>query len=262
MMEVDCHMTSDGVVVISHDPNLKRTCGLDIQLAEVKFDDLPIVSRILPLDFSPGRCFEGDENDPEEWRRITTLEELFQRHPKLGVNIDIKQPSDSLIKAVSGLVEKYDRHQRTVWGNFRSKTTDECGRVNPRIGLLFSFKRVIQTLILFYTGLLPFFPIRETHLEIPMPSIFQKRVEFNELGTSSMGKARSVVVTIMDKILMRPSLFDHLKARGIQVYVWVLNEDEEFEKAFSQGVTGVMTDYPTKLAEFLRRNPQYRRRTQ
>ena len=32
--------------------------------------------------------------------------------------------------------------------------------------------RFVKLYILFYTGLLPFVPLKETHLEIPMPSIF------------------------------------------------------------------------------------------
>lgn len=39
----------------------------------------------------------------------------------------------------------------------------------------------------------------------------------------------------------------------MQTYLWVLNEDEEFELAFNRlKVAGVMTDYPTKMTEYLK----------
>lgn len=38
--------------------------------------------------------------------------------------------------------------------------------------------------------------------------------------------------------------------------MWVLNEEEEFEKAFGYGVDGVMTDFPTKLNNFLAAHPE------
>ena len=38
---------------------------------------------------------------------------------------------------------------------------------------------------------------------------------------------------------------------NFQVYVWVLNEEQEYKRAFDLGATGVMTDYPTKLKDFL-----------
>lgn len=90
-----------------------------------------------------------------------------------------------------------------------------------------------------------------------------------------------LVVRTINVLLMRPCLFNHLRARGIhvsashydghddtfhhnistlklayhisaQVYFWVLNKDEEFKKAFELGATGVMTDYPTRLKLFLK----------
>lgn len=46
-----------------------------------------------------------------------------------------------------------------------------------------------------------------------------------------------------------------------QTYLWVLNEEHEFDRAFKLGATGVMTDFPTKLKEYLDKNPQYRQNT-
>lgn len=42
-----------------------------------------------------------------------------------------------------------------------------------------------------------------------------------------------------------------------QVYLWVLNEDDQFERAFKYGVDGVMTDFPTRLTDFLRNHPEF-----
>lgn len=51
---------------------------------------------------------------------------------------------------------------------------------NPRINLLFSEKRVLSLVILMFTGLLPFVPLKETHLEIYLPEIYQKRRVFED----------------------------------------------------------------------------------
>lgn len=42
-----------------------------------------------------------------------------------------------------------------------------------------------------------------------------------------------------------------------QTYLWVINEEDDFKTAFELGAEGVMTDYPTKLTEWLNKNPQY-----
>jgi len=41
----------------------------------------------------------------------------------------------------------------------------------------------------------------------------------------------------------------------LQVYVWILNNEQEFEYAFTKmGATGIMTDYPTRLQKYLASN--------
>ena len=52
------------------------------------------------------------------------------------------------------------------------------------------------------------------------------------------------------------ALFGHMKARGVPVILWVLNEDEEYLEAlemYGDTVDGIMTDRPTRLIEFVKR---------
>lgn len=38
--------------------------------------------------------------------------------------------------------------------------------------MFFSFREFFRLLVLYYTGLLPFLRLKETHLELPMLSVF------------------------------------------------------------------------------------------
>uniref|UniRef100_A0A3B4G1T4 Glycerophosphodiester phosphodiesterase domain containing 1 n=2 Tax=Haplochromini TaxID=319058 RepID=A0A3B4G1T4_9CICH len=224
MLELDCHLTKDEQVVVSHDGDLQRTCGIDTNISDVTYAELPPYLCRLGVTFQR-ECFcEGGED-----KRIPLLRDVFDAFPNTPVNIDIKVNNDTLIKKVSELVVKYDRAHLTVWGNASNQIVRKCYKENPHIPVLFSLPRVLQLLGLFYTGLLPFVPIKEQFLEIPMPSI-------------------------ITNLLMRKALFDHLTARGIQVYIWVLNDEDDFQRAFDLGATGVMTDFPTKLKDFMDRN--------
>uniref|UniRef100_A0A3Q2NS60 Glycerophosphodiester phosphodiesterase domain containing 1 n=1 Tax=Fundulus heteroclitus TaxID=8078 RepID=A0A3Q2NS60_FUNHE len=224
MLELDCHLTKDEEVVVSHDGNLKRVCGVNANISDLAYAELPPYLCKLGVTFQR-ECFcEGGED-----KRIPLLRDVFDAFPNTPINIDIKANNDTLIKKVSEMVVKYDREDLTVWGNSRNHIVKKCYKENPHIPVLFSFPRVLQLLGLFYTGLLPFVPLREEFLEIPMPSL-------------------------ITNLLMRKALFQHLTARGIQVYIWVLNDEEDFQRAFDLGATGVMTDFPTRLKEFMDRN--------
>ncbi|XP_051850104.1 lysophospholipase D GDPD1 isoform X1 [Antechinus flavipes] len=240
MLELDCHITKDEQVVVSHDGNLKRSTGVNVNISDLKYCELPPYLGKLEVTFQKGSQSEGED------KRIPLLKEVFEAFPHTPVNIDIKVNNNLLIKKVSELVTQYKREHLTVWGNAKYEIVEKCHKENSDIPILFSLQRVLLILGLFYTGLLPFVPICEQFFEIPMPSIILKLKE-----PQSISRSQKFLIWLADRLLMRKALFDHLTARGIQVYVWVLNEENEYKKAFDLGATGVMTDYPTKLKEFL-----------
>ncbi|XP_034024068.1 lysophospholipase D GDPD1 [Thalassophryne amazonica] len=244
MLELDCRLTKDGQVVVSHDANLHRSTGINAYISDMAYTELPPYLCKLGVTFQRECVCEGGEGE-----RIPLLKDVFDMFPNIPVNIDIKDNNDMLIKKVSELVLKYDREHLTVWGNKRNQIVKKCYKENPRIPVLFSFPRVLQLLCLFYTGLLPFIPLKEQFLEIPMPSIITKLRDPNTLS-----KTERFIIWIADILLMRKALFHHLTARGIQVYIWVLNDEEDFQRAFGLGATGVMTDFPTRLKDFMDRN--------
>jgi len=52
-----------------------------------------------------------------------------------------------------------------------------------------------------------------------------------------------------------PPLFRHLKARGNATVIWVANDEEDFtdlKEHFGDSLDGLMTDYPTNLANWAR----------
>ncbi|XP_017580013.1 lysophospholipase D GDPD1 [Pygocentrus nattereri] len=244
MLELDCHLTKDEQVVVLHDSNLKRSTGVSANISDVVYADLPPYLCKLGVTFKR-ECFVEGGND----KHIPLLREVFEAFPNVPINIDIKVNDDTLIKKVSELVVKYDREHLTVWGNSSNQIVQKCYKENPQIPVLFSLPRVLLLVGLFYTGLLPFVPLKEQFLEIPMPSITTKLRD-----PRRMTRGERFITWLADTLLMRKALFDHLTARGIQVYVWVLNDEEDFKRAFDLGATGVMTDYPTKLKEFMEKN--------
>ncbi|XP_066593268.1 lysophospholipase D GDPD1-like isoform X2 [Prorops nasuta] len=211
MLELDCHLTKDGKVVVSHDHNLLRSTGIDKNISSLKYSELPLLKSRLPIDFDPDTEYIGSEE--VENRKIPLLQEVFEAFPDFPMNIDIKINDDRLIQEVSNLIRQYKREDYTVWGNFSDEITQKCYKTNPNVNLLFSTKRAMLLVLWMYTGLLPFMPLKETHLEICLPSILlRKRLALNPPINVTLEK---FLIRCMSILLMRPALFNHLRSRGI-----------------------------------------------
>ncbi|CAM2114875.1 lysophospholipase D GDPD3 [Caretta caretta] len=244
LLELDCQRTRDGVVVVSHDQNLQRQAGRDQNIRELDYADLPPYRDPLEVTFSPGTVSHGSDH------RIPRLEDVFQKFPHIPVNVEIKEDDEELIRQVADLVRRYRRSHITVWASFQSKILKKCKAANPDMPYVFSLQRGLLLLLLYYTGLLPFVPLPEAFLQFLLPSIINRT--YFPVPKGCMG---NLLAKVTHTVTMRKKLFKHLEDRGIQVLLWVLNEEKDFEEAFSCGVSGVMTDYPTLLRRYLDTHP-------
>ena len=181
-------MYISGEVVVAHDKKLQRLTGVEKSINELDFAQLPPLSPSVSIDFCPGEVF-CDTSVMEEERKFATLGDVLTKFPSTQVNIDLKDKDVALVEKVNKIIVDnraegsspvaveiscliHHLIERCVWGNFNSSTTELCYSTNPKVGLLFSSLQFIKLYLLFYTGLLPFVTIKETHLEIPMPSVF------------------------------------------------------------------------------------------
>ncbi|KAL6474972.1 hypothetical protein MHYP_G00160120 [Metynnis hypsauchen] len=244
MLELDCHLTQDGYVVVSHDKNLGRQTGYNIDISSLKLQELPPYKEKLEVTFYVGHYSTGQD------RKFALLEDVFMKFPQMPINIEVKENNDALIEKVSSLVKKHNRESITVWATEDSDIMTKCRKQCPAMPYSFTMRRGLLLLVLFYTGLLPFVPLGESLLQFYLPSIINRTY----IPEENILKKRFVVF-LMEKLTMRKSLFNHLVKRGMQVQLFVCNEENDMEAAFSVGATGVMSDYPTVLSDYLRKHP-------
>uniref|UniRef100_A0A670ZDB8 Glycerophosphodiester phosphodiesterase domain containing 3 n=1 Tax=Pseudonaja textilis TaxID=8673 RepID=A0A670ZDB8_PSETE len=88
LLELDCHITKDGIVVVSHDENLKRQTGHDIDISLTYYK------------VSIGRVSHGTDH------QIPRLEEVFEQFPEVPINIEIKEDNDVLINKTLERVQR------------------------------------------------------------------------------------------------------------------------------------------------------------
>ena len=105
-IELDVHQTSDGVIVVSHDPSLKRTTGHDIYIRDISSSEL---KNYYLLD-----SFPGDYEDVQ----IPTLDEVFKliKDSDMNVQVEIKgSASDKDLEAnILKVINDNDMHDRVL----------------------------------------------------------------------------------------------------------------------------------------------------
>ncbi|XP_007948483.1 lysophospholipase D GDPD3 [Orycteropus afer afer] len=240
LLELDCQLTRDGVVVVSHDENLLRQSGLARDVGSLDFEDLPLYKEELEVYFSPGHFAHGSD------RHMVRLEDVFQKFPRTPMSVEVKRENEELIHKIADLVRHFDRNEITIWASEKSSVMQKCKAANPEMPFSFTLSRGFWVLLLYYLGLLPFIPIPERFLISFLPTIINRSYfPFSCPGLNQLAAVAS------KWFIMRKSLIRHLEERGIQVIFWCLNEESDFEVAFGLGATGVITDYPTALRRYL-----------
>ncbi|KAH7956520.1 hypothetical protein HPB52_010161 [Rhipicephalus sanguineus] len=258
LIELDVQLTKDGKVVVCHDSSLLRCAGVNKHISELDYDELPPLKPSLQVDFCNGAPSPVCED-----RKIPLLSDIFTLFPSVPVNIDIKTNNDKLVHE---LIKEFNREDITVWGSFHHSVATKCYKLNPEVPLYFSARCVVYLLFLTYSGLLPFVPLRQSCLEILLPSVAKRQglshVSWSLLRVTNPSMMEQLkqpksrfLFRLLDWFVVRKFVINHLRKRGIPTYLWVLNEKEDFEKAFAMGAAGVMTDRPTLLREFLDQNP-------
>lgn len=287
ILELDCQLSRDGRVVVAHDNSIERLTGRRALFAELNFSELPPLLPRVPIDFLAGQyctaasalknaraddepqsqsglqadgdCDGEHSRQPSDARladdrRYCTLEEVFEAFPNMPISVDVKVNDDRLVRAVSDLIERYDRRYITVWGNKFASITENCWRTNPRIPLFLCISTIVRLLLLYYTGLLPFVPIREAFYAPP----FYAKYAFDRCGADVRG-VLLFLTRVADRLIQSPRLLRHLRARGVVVAFWVLNDEREFERALALDA-GIITDRPTRLRAFLQQHDERLRR--
>ena len=180
---------------------------------------------------------------------IPKLEDVFKAFPKTLINLDVKSGTKELMDMVAELIIKYDRENKIVWGS--EELPENCDYLydkNPNICIFFNYPDVLRALFLFWTGLMPFFTFRPTHLQVPFPLTYC----FPKTHTTKTASWYAWIrFKILNFIFMQKAYFEHLEARGIPAWVWIINCEKHFDEALDYGIKGIFTDYPTKLKQYL-----------
>ncbi len=100
-------------------------------------------------------------------------------------------------------------------------------RSDPGLPSFYSLLDTMILYILYYLGLLFLYPLSSDALQVPFLSTHKFHYDTRYVKNKNF---IIKLVFIMIRAILRNSkaLFRHMKARGVPVILWVLNEEEEY----------------------------------
>jgi glycerophosphoryl diester phosphodiesterase len=223
-LELDMAVTKDGVVVVSHDPELRppvctgpreRVVIHELTLAEVRQWDCgakqnPLFAKQQPV---PGT-------------RMPTLEEVFALAPKgrFLFNIETKifperpevaPPPDEFARLVLVLIRKHHLESRVVLQSFDFRTLHAMKKLAPEIKLSALYSGAARN--------------------------------FVEIAQEAGAR-----IVSPEAHLVTPAQVKAAHAAGLEVLPWTANTPEEWERLIAAGVDGIISDDPAALIAFLK----------
>lgn len=245
-IELDVYRTKCGNLIVAHDPSLIRSTGQDTHISEIDFKDILHYQESIHDAWSD----ETDVFDNQHRERPPLLEDLFKlvRDEEIMLNIDLKSNDVDDFGRICELLIKYKLEKRAVIGGFASEACKaKMRQMSCQIPMFFDVKDCATFFIATFFGLLPFFKFKNDWVEIPHA--------FRHYFDSTMYKQYFLAKVVGFVFWIESFYFKlivwHMNRRGIPVVFWVLNCEEDWNKGIRMGANGLMTDYPSRMKEFL-----------
>jgi len=223
VLEMDVHSSKDGVIVVIHDRTLERTTNGKGKVKEHTYEELKRLDA--------GYWFKKNENDIYLYRgkfiTIPSLKEVIENFPGLKFNIEVKQRKPSIEQTVINIIREMGLTNKVILGSSNVLVSRKLKKLAPEIASFCNRWDVILFYILNKLGLSFFYRPKHQAIQTTAHTIFINNVQ--------------------------PSMINTAHKKGMLFHVWTINDESDMEKYLNMGVDGVMTDYPDKLTNVLKK---------
>lgn len=221
-LEMDCHATRDGEIVICHDARLERTTDGSGPISGHDFAEL--------ARLDAGHRFTPDGGRTFPFRgagvRIPRLVEVLEAFPDHRINLEVKQAEPPIAAEVLRLVRRAGAEPRVLLAAADDPVMEQIRKLDPGTALGASTGEVLEFYRAVATGTVDAFRPGCHALQIP-PAF----------GGNP---------------LVTPESVDAARRLGLCIHVWTVNDPGQMRELLALGVDGLMSDYPRRLVETAR----------
>jgi glycerophosphoryl diester phosphodiesterase len=225
-LELDVHLSSDGVVVVHPDDTLDRTTGGTGFVSSFTAVELAAVDagyRFRPANAGPAEFpFRG------QGLGVPRLRDVLERYPAAQIIIELKVNHPELARRAIDEVRAAGAIDRVSLGSFGWRVLHAARQYEPRISTGASREEARWALYRSWIG----WPlVRPSYREFQVPE-------------------RAGATTIIS-----PRFIAHARRAGLPVKVWTIDEPDDMRRLIRWGVDGLITDRPDLAVAAVRAAP-------
>ena len=224
-LELDVHLSRDGVVVIHHDDRLDRTTNATGPVSALTADELARVDAGYrftpsPTGTEPTFPFRGCGLG------VPTLRTVLRRYPNARVIVELKTGEEELARRTVDLVREADAVERVALGSFYWRGLNAARRYEPRLA----------------TG---------AAREETRWALYRSRVRW-PLGRPKYTEFQ-VPVRAGSTVIVTPRFIAHAHRAGLPVRVWTIDDPDEMTRLLSWGADSIISDRPDLAVDVVSR---------
>lgn len=220
VLELDVHLSRDGVVVVFHDDTLDRCTDATGPVAARTAAELAAVDAA--WRFSPDGATYPHRG---QGIGVPRLVDVLRAFPAVAVNVELKSADPALVDAFVALVRAEDAVGRICCGSEDDATAARLAAALPEGTHFYPAQAGAQFVLTALQGGEP--PIDPRYTVLDMPTRYG------------------------DWELITPRLIDAARRHGRWINVWTIDDADEMTRLLDLGVGGIMTDRPDVLRAVL-----------
>lgn len=223
VLEMDVHITRDGVLVLMHDETVDRTTNGTGEIESMTLDELKQLDA--GYDWSP----DDGVTFPFRGQGITvpTLEEVFAAFPDMRMTIEIKKTNATMTAPFCQLIREYEMQAKVLVASFHDERLKEFRAECPEVATSSAKNETTVFVLMTKVFLGGFYSPAFHSLQVP---------------------EKSSGITVMTEAFVKAS-----HARNLAVEPWTINDEETMRQFIAWGVDGIITDRPDIMLEILGR---------
>ena len=253
MIELDIWYTKDKKIVVFHDTDMSRMCGVKKRVNDVLYDELPRIRLPTPDSWPQGEMTlskrSRNEDDHCKIPLLSDVLDLVRRTGK-SVLIEVKEKKETrrIAAEVHEMIRARNLLDDVVWFSLDDRSNrllqdfnrklNASGRVSEMLPTLPSVFEVLRVLALYYVGLLPFYSFPNDLMGVPIlvaSAQDGQRLPFQDKVPVPGWLYRWLFTILVGPrgLLYAPGLYEQLQRCGVPTVALGINPDDLSRKNLS-----------------------------